>query len=494
MKKILVQFGVLLIISICAMFAWANVPAPPVNQEMGFQDGIFDNLVEADCRACHENPDQFPVEDVYIPDRHHLLVGTPIGDPNSAPFGDPPDNFVCLSCHRLIWDPVTMTSTFDTFRDCLYCHHQVPNDASVHHLTQPARDADCKHCHGSVVNNIGDGHIISTYQPSMVTPKPSGGTGLPLNSEGNGAGACTYCHSTGTGTTSPGTDIGTGILVYRNFTTHHTTVISTDLDKCSRCHDMQIPKEYYIRVCEGCHGYQSLHNIQVDSDGDGTITPGMEMPFYGHIGNNDDCWGCHGFSASSAPGTGPLAPHIIGTDITVVTQGTATPVNVYGTVFTNVAGGYQVVSQVLLTAYDGSTTLLVPDNVTQDTMTVTIPGNLAIGNYDLRAIKGETKSNPTTISVIPSVVITNVDCNRKKGLLTVTGSGFGEKFEGTDEYLRVLVNRETADIISWTPNQIKMSVAECSNNITVTVDALFGSASSGNGKPPKPCKGKGCNK
>ncbi len=57
-----------------AMVIWANVPAPPANQTIGIEDSVFNDLQEVDCRLCHENPDQFPVDPEYIPDRHHLLV------------------------------------------------------------------------------------------------------------------------------------------------------------------------------------------------------------------------------------------------------------------------------------------------------------------------------------------------------------------------------------------------------------------------------------
>ena len=41
----------------------ANVPAPPVNQFVGIDDTIFNNLTEAECRVCHPN----------TVNSHHLL-------------------------------------------------------------------------------------------------------------------------------------------------------------------------------------------------------------------------------------------------------------------------------------------------------------------------------------------------------------------------------------------------------------------------------------
>jgi hypothetical protein len=270
-----------------------------------------------------------------------------------------------------------------------------------------------------------------------------------------------------------------------------------------------------IRICEGCHGFESLHNIQADSpdpDNIGTIVVGGEQAGYGHVGRDagpgdSDCWGCHGFglaSVASAPGTGPVVPYITNTDISVVTVGTDTAVTLTGKVFINtvMGGATELTSNVELTASDGFTTTLTPDSVTESEIVVTLPGSLIAGNYHLRAVKGLTESNPIVsnpivISVKPAAVIRDMDCNRKNGVRTITGSGFGDKPEGTDPYINVEVNGASVEILSWTDTQIKASVSSCSNKHTVTVNALFGSATngddSGGGKPPKPCKGNRCN-
>jgi hypothetical protein len=490
-----------------AMQVPANVPAPPANQQLGIDDGVFNNLVEADCRFCHEDP--LVVDPGTIPDRHHLLIGTPVPDPTSRPFpdGDTNGNYDCYSCHNLIWDPDTMTYQLETFRDCLFCHQQIPGQASVHHLLPVAQGTnsplgdpnvgDCTPCHGTLVDDTGDGHIIPTYAPSLVTPSPSEGEGLPLNSEGKGAGACNYCHSSGTGTSAPGTDTATGTLVYRNQETHHGTGFGLDGSKCLWCHDTLAPEGERIRRCEECHGFESLHNIQLDSPAAGNvgdIVPGAEDAYWGHIGNNDDCWGCHGFVSATAAGTGPVVPYISSSDTFVVTAGTDTTVTLTGVAFTNmVMDVIELASEVDLTASDGSTTTLTPDSITESEIVVTLPGSLTVGNYDLRAVKGHNSSNPVVLSVTPAVVITDSSCNRKKGVLTINGSGFGKKIEGTDDYINVEVNGMPADIISWSDTKIRTSISRCKNT-TVTVNALYGSAMSGGGKPDKPCKGKGCNK
>ncbi len=60
------------------------------------------------------------------------------------------------------------------------------------------------------------------------------------------------------------------------------------------------------------------------------------------------------------------------------------------------------------------------------------------------------------------------------GTMTITGSGFSDKAEGSDEYINVKEGDRLLDIISWTDTQIQASGARCSG--TVTVNALFGSA------------------
>ena len=183
--------------------------------------------------------------------------------------GDGIDDTVysCLSCHEQV--DIGGVISFLVERDCLACHIQIPGEASVHHLTATAQGTDspigdpdvgdCTPCHGTVVDDIGDGHIIPNYNPSLVTPAPSEDPAAP--------GACNYCHDAGTDTIS-------GVLVYTNEDNHHETGVflnevgETNQDACNWCHDVFLPEEFAIRVCEGCHGFESLHNIQADSNGD----------------------------------------------------------------------------------------------------------------------------------------------------------------------------------------------------------------------------------
>ena len=208
----------------------ADVPPPPVNQDIGMEDIEIGDLTEADCRVCHPTG---------VPDRHHGLYNTPVPDPSLVPYPqfNTPDGaggflYSCLSCH---------SDNFVLERDCLVCH----NAGSPHHTTPAAQAGDCVSCHGDLVDNMDDGHYIPSYAPSLVTPDTGDeGTGEPLNSRDTNAGGCAYCHDDD-GLPTP------VILTHRG--THH-YVRDSGSFPCSWCHDFGLPDEEQIRVCEGCHG------------------------------------------------------------------------------------------------------------------------------------------------------------------------------------------------------------------------------------------------
>lgn len=444
-----------------AVSALADVPPPPVNQNIGIPDGVFNNLVEANCRACHE--DTTVVNPGTIPNRHHLLVGETIPDPTAAPTGTPGASYECLSCHQMVWDPATFSYSFVSFRDCLLCHEQVAGQASVHHLTAKALADDCKACHGPI-DNPGDGHYIPTYAPSLVTPQVHTGTGT------NGEGGCAFCHDAGL-------DSASGIDVYNNADTHHSTGL-VYLDKCTLCHDVHAADDARIRQCENCHGVNSLHNIQVDSDANG-IDPGTEASYYGHIGNQEDCWGCHGFTASaSAPYSGPVIPDISGVSAATVTAGFDTQLTISGAAFTNIVQGptgpIEITSTISLTAADGSETVLTPDSITEVTIVVTVPATLATGNYALTAVKGPSVSNSVNLAVMPEVKITSASCSN--GVVSITGKGFSQYVNasgsGTSVYLTDAVANCT--VISWTDTTIDAQCGEC--DPAINVDSVYGEA------------------
>jgi hypothetical protein len=536
-KKSLVTVVLTLgIILVLAGVVSANVPAPPVNQTIGFADTIFNNLLEADCRICHDDPDiTGPTPNV---DRHHLLYGSPlpqgecsvnsnaclsdadcdagicskppaesctidtdcddaglgetcgevcIGE-TVAPFldadGDGVDDtlYSCLSCHAQ--DNSGGVISFLVERDCLQCHIQIAGEASVHHLTTTAQGpaplgdpavGDCTPCHGTVVDDIGDGHTIPTYNPSLVTPAPSEDPAAP--------GGCNYCHDAGTDTLS-------GVVVFSNEDNHHNTGVfrsqtgGTNQDTCTWCHDFAIPSAEQIRVCEGCHGPDSLHNIQADSpnaNNIGTLVVGGEDAGYGHVGRDagpgdSDCWGCHGFAMSSAYGAGPGVPSISTSDTAVVLAGTDAQITLTGAAFSSILGTTLYISDVLLTDAYGSRTYLAPDDVTEGDLTVTIPGTTEPGNYTLQAVKDGEASNPVSLSIKPEVVITEIECSKCLSTMTITGSGFSIKPDGTDEDLYVIEGEggRFLKVISWTDTEIKVLDARCKGD--VTVNALFGSA------------------
>ena len=251
---------------------------------------------------------------------------------------------------------------------------------------------------------------------------------------------------------------------------------------------------FNIRDCEGCHGPDSLHNIQADSPRvpTGTTVVGGEDAGYGHVGRDagpgdSDCWGCHGFAMSLAPGSGPLIPTIYSADLSTATAGTDTTVVVTGSAFTNMAGGVLFESQVSMTAADGSSVTLPPSFIDRSLMAVTIPADTAPGNYDLRAVKAEFSSNPVPISIVPEVVITEAVSD---GVVTIAGSGFGRYAEGSGTMVTGTVAAgkgrgkkapndatvELATILSWINTKIVAQFVATPKHLTVY--SVYGTAAS----------------
>lgn len=497
----------------------ADVPAPPVNQHIGMFDGLIGDMLEADCRVCH---------DIAVPNRHHLLIGQTIPAGSLVPYPDADRNgqrdtkYACLNCHD---------SNFTVVRDCTACHTTSP-----HHKTPAATGGDCVACHGSIVENMNDGHYIPSYAPSMVTPSPSRGDALPLNDRGNGAGACNYCHDDD-GLASP--------VILKSAQLHHkaasnciwchnTNPMSFHTDReenamhapgksrpftngCTDCHgaDLRggVARSCYtchgrewdtdngsghspdfttandMRKCEGCHGPGSLHHIQADSPNAnnlGTIVVGGEDAGFGHVGRdagpgNSDCWGCHGFAiADASPFTGPLVPSIDGANVATITAGKATGVLLTGAAFTNTSGGESYTSQIVLASDNGTTLTLPPDIITdQGKMAVTIPATTLPGNYRVRAVKGEVTSNPINLSIVPKVAISSVATS---GILTtIDGTGFGGFASGSGTNVTAIVvsgrNGQLATVEgivkSWTDTRIVVSFRYPPQSMTV--HSVFGS-------------------
>jgi len=503
-----------------ALVISANVPAPPVNQQIGIPDSIFNNLIAGQpgmipapgecvptppgpgdvrsgpavcsynlqtCRGCHAFPAQSGVEDTttpgfndptlpgdsVIPNRHHLLT-------------QPPTNFSCLECHTFSSNP-DGTVTIVVNRDCLQCHESSA-EGTVHHLTANAQSGNCQACHGSLVNNRGDGHYIPSYAPSYVTPRPGansgqGGTGATNPINGRKQGACDYCHGiTSADNPVPGYSIETAsqFKIYQSDVTHHSTGFGADGTKCTWCHNFSAPAP--IRTCENCHGPTSLHNIQTSSaTPPAAIDPGNEDPGYGHIGSNADCNGCHGFTASATVDFGPATPSVSGISTGTVIAGQNKVLTITGSSFTSVSGGVVVTDFVTLSGNSGSITLQ-PSSVTSTSIVVTIPGTLAPGNYDLRVANASKASNLKTLSVVPSAAsISSIDVSG--GQVTINGSGFGTSL-GV-----VTVNNSSCGIKSWNASQIVANCQAVNSGDTVRVKALFGTASmmADSSTPPAAC-------
>jgi hypothetical protein len=474
--KILWSFTLIIIFTIAmATGSWAAVPSPPVNQLLGIPDSVFNNQVEGDCRGCHQ-----PQTDNV--NRHHLLVNTPVSCPSAAPnadcTGDPqnPGSFSCLVCHTLVWDGSSYGLA--PFRNCLLCHDQVAGQASVHHLTQAAQMLDCKACHG-FVDNPGDGHYIPSGNAPL-GPVPGLGVG-PGDS-----GGCAFCHDT-PDRINPGLDPASGILVYKNADTHHGTGVALGpfneenklIDpKCNLCHEVINPLAP-IKSCEKCHGTNSLHYIQVDSDGNG-IDMFHELPGYGH---SSDCLGCHSMHGASAASTeggftpGPVIPELSSLSSYSVISGVDTVITVSGSAFKNTEGDSVYSSKVVLTAYDGSSFTLEPVTITESAMDVVIPATLAPNNYVLRAAKEDKTSNCVNLSVMPAVVITSSTC--KDGIVTITGSGFGLYVDALGSGTGVTLTAPAGDctIISWTDTEIVADFGTCISGSAVAVSSVYGAAS-----------------
>ena len=499
-------FSMLLLLSIMASPSWASIPPPPVNQKIGIPDTTFDGLTEPICRSCHgridpDDPGRL-VKPIYLPDRHHMRVNQQIQDRSDAPFPEFAENgaYTCLVCHQTQTEPgPDLGLLVQNFRNCLNCHSSGSgwDEATVHHKTQWALERNCKHCHGAMIDNPFDGHYVPTYPVSGITPRRSNGTGE------DGRGACTFCHAAGTNVDPQGDDNAfNGLAVQSNIENHHSTgvvwdpitrnpAVDNQLDPpsdppCTLCHNFDRPFAEQLRYnCENCHGIESLHSIEaMDSSGDGQIVPGQEQPFYGHIGNVQNCYGCHlgtfGASTMLLPGYSGVAPHIDDVIDGTFSAGSESTVTIVGTAFksTDLSGNSLPVS-VVLEQGDQVVRTVTAATVSTDTVTVVLPADLPAGLYNLRVKTGsEVVSNPMPIALTPAAVIDSVTI--ANGVFTINGSGFSDYIAARDAGTNVSVNVRGTDVActvdSWTGDAI---VADCgsANCGVVTVNTVFDSAS-----------------
>ncbi len=108
------------------------------------------------CRNCHEDLEALPMLKIRNPDKHHLLIKTPIPSLSQSKAPDAPgatntgEPYNCLSCHTLIWEG---KGDIQPFRDCLICHPvwrvtgPPMRGNNVHHETETFRQRKCWTCH-----------------------------------------------------------------------------------------------------------------------------------------------------------------------------------------------------------------------------------------------------------------------------------------------------------------------------------------------------------
>ncbi len=520
-----------------SMSLWASVPPAPVNQNIGIPDRVMNNISWDICLGCHGDPGSapVPVKSGYLPDRHHLRIDTPIEEYSASPFPEksPDGTHKCTTCHLVDWvsdssRPLGGYFSFaqdpagPAFRDCLNCHKQVANVASVHHLTQKAQEAKCHLCHGNVINNPNDDHYIPDTGQVNVTPRPGRGQG-EVGATGEKMGGCRYCHG-------GGVDDATGIVVpvnvrgNANNATHHGTGIArggtNSVHTCLLCHNWGLEPgplhgPYNIRGCGRCHGMSSLHNIQFDAAGDGVV-PGEEEPFYGHVGNNLDCRGCHGpnptFPGVPYPGDpdfdhlgeqsdclgchrngsfsgagvvaasadnaafGPVIPYITGMSSKQIVTGRAVTLTLSGSGFYAEADSVDIPSRLVLLSDQEPAIEITPILIGPTLMEVNLPANLPSGTYGVKAVKNLMGSNIVNLVVLPAVAINEAICS--DGKITITGTGFSRYLDAENSGTAVAVDTTggNCSIESWNDSRI---VANCTlgSEGVIEVQSIFGGAS-----------------
>jgi hypothetical protein len=198
--------------------------------------------------------------------------------------------------------------------------------------------------------------------------------------------------------------------------------------------------------CEKCHGVQSIHNIQYNYAQNG-------QQGLGHINNDKDCEGCHN---SWLPATdfvpGALVPYVDTVSPAVIAVNTATTLTITGSNFVN--GEYTSVVKI-----DGGAPL-TPTSITDTEIVVDIPV-LSAGTHQLQIVKGgDTLSKLTTLLVAPNPNIVTAKLN--KGIITITGTGFGTK-PATNAVYYISVDHagnqlRAKNINGWSNTQIKASM------------------------------------
>lgn len=532
MRKIYFPIVCLVLLVCSTMTAWAVIPPPPVNQNLGMPDTqfqkLFDTIGADTCKRCHKpeyfdadlpQPTGIPMlEATYLPSRHHrhlkdsgnaIRDGRIAGGAEQPPFPDLNNDGVmdeyyqCLNCHIVATDADGFLTggIVNNFRDCLNCHKTFsePNnqgeersDITVHHDTPKAMAGQCGVCHGYLIRSLDEGVPPATYRPSMITPWRSGKPNEDdsnVNHVGTSPGNCNFCHNAA-GSTDPvvlrdgvaidASDpscsfcVGFGsINIYPNKENHHATGVPTfkpsqtgrDEAVCAWCHIPTYPSHYNktpedpddamfsgwgIRGCQRCHDIESLHSIEADVAGDGII-PGQEDRYNGHIGNQDNCWGCHGNNgewqvdllSTSLMAVGATTPQLNAMNAAIWPEGTGFDLTLVGSGFINIGTKmnmstgaleqYTFNPTVKFTDQDGNSTVLEPTTTTATEVVVSVPATLASGNYDVAIRKQPNKtSNPLAASILPNVNVSAAVCFESYNIVVLRGTNFNEFIGGGD--------------------------------------------------------------
>ncbi len=507
-RKILIPISAMVFLAILAIMAIADVPPPPVNQNFGINDTMMINYTEPLCRGCHQttgtilNGSSFATGGV--PTRHHNLVASGAINPNTnAPFG-------CTDCHPSI--PGTGNGIL-LDRNCMECHNatafwgnslgaHVGNFTRPHHNTTHAQIRDCKFCHGASVDNYNDGHYMPPYPTSEITPV---GLFKVFNAtSGRVWGGCLACHAENLSANPPifftltvpnlvnGKYSSQPIVPNSSRNVHHAEIIGITsgtpvFDQCLWCHttlsNLSDPAD--TRGCENCHSVRSIHNVQFDFANTSTLRG------FGHIGSNNpadpannskDCLGCHAWYdvGDVNPFAGAIVPDVQLATPSVFVENTPTVVTLTGTNFV------QTNSTTVVNIDD--TTNLTPDTISNGQITVTV--NLAAGAHYIKVVKTDSVENvpkPSDIkplTVVSNVVITSAKLN--KGVITITGSGFGTKPVTNAQQYITIKHAGTVyysdSVNGWSNTQIKAKKtsipAAVKGDIVTVVTTNSGQASS----------------
>ena len=471
MKKRYILLSAILFLSIAS--AYALVPPPPANQNIGFYDTDINQLTAT---TCHNTAPCHGSDDTAIANRHHLLV--PGGEWN------------CQNCHPV--DPGAPDGYGVVMeRDCIQCHNGTawsrnPSEVNIsrpHHNTTEAQTRQCGNttgCHGGYVDNYDDGHYIPPYPVSLVTPNAT--YNVYNATSGRYWGGCWACHQANS-SISP--------IILSNSNTHHNELIkvtggpSNSGALCTWCHG-ETPGQpdivLGIRFCEQCHSVGTIHNIQYNYENNGPLG-------YGHINNNWDCWGCHAFWDAGVDNifAGPVVPDLTEMSPNKVIANVPTDLTISGTNF--IQDPYTT-----MVSIDG--VIYAPKTITNSQIIVTAPA-LSAGVHEIKVVKGEKPSQTSGLIVVPLMEITSA----KMGGTTITieGTGFNSEPDPSFNNLGVFIRHKTksktttfrSNVIFWTDTQIVVSSKGVSTGDPLTVKALYGEVSETiTDTTPKPTKPK----